>query len=533
VRRRIGETELRLAVGLAVVLNGAGVGWAQSEQDTAPGEPSGAKQGPPQRQSEETSRQEPLEPLGWGAETEQDLVAQPAEPTVGTEIAPAEPTAEPGPAAGAGAVEPTGRVSIDFKDADIRQVLRVLSLKSGVDIVAGPDVEGLVTIKLTDVPWQQALDVILRTYGFTYERKGDIIRVLSTDALEQEALDTEVFLLNYAKAKEVPDVIKEMLSDRGKVKFDERTNTVIVTDVPATLSQIAEVMERLDQRTAQVLIESKIIETKLEKDENLGIRWADAFILTQTQTSFPSTLPFQKSGSLGELGDMFVSPFSGERAGPNSLLTANPTSTLGSIGIGTLSSSQLTVTLNALKQRSHTRIVSNPTLTVLDNQSAQIHIGEEFPVPNFSVDPETGNTTVSGFDTKTVGTILTVTPHVNPSKEIVLDLQPAVISVGSNATFSIGGSGQAVTLPRFTTQTVTTQVRIKDGHTIALGGLVKENTVRLENKVPFLGDLPLIGLLFRNTQAAAGLQQDLLIFVTVKLEEEAPAVASTSVRSLK
>jgi type II secretory pathway component GspD/PulD (secretin) len=220
--------------------------------------------------------------------------------------------------ADASAPDPGGLVTIDFKDADIRQVLRVLSLKSGVDIVAGSDVEGLVTIKLTSVPWEEALDIILRTYGFTYERKGRIVRVMTIEALEQEALATEVFPLNYAKAKEVADVIKKtkMLSDRGQVEFDERTNTVVVADIPTSLFRVKEVIERLDQRTPQVLIEAKIIETKLEKDENLGIRWSDSFALTQTQTSYPSTFPFQADSSFGVLGDTFVTPAGGTRRRP-------------------------------------------------------------------------------------------------------------------------------------------------------------------------------------------------------------------------
>jgi len=135
-----------------------------------------------------------------------------------------------------------GLVSVDFKDADIRQVLRVIALKGGVDVVAGRDVEGLVTIKLTDVPWDEALDIILRTYGFSYERKGRIVRVMTIEALEQEALATEVFALNYATAEEIPGIINEMLSDRGRIKYDERTNTVIVTDIPSNLFQIKEVI---------------------------------------------------------------------------------------------------------------------------------------------------------------------------------------------------------------------------------------------------------------------------------------------------
>jgi len=426
-------------------------------------------------------------------------------------------------------------ISVDFKDADVRQVLRIISLKSGIDIVAGNDVEGLVTIKLTDIPWEQALDIILRTYGFTYERKGRIIRVMTVGQLEQEALATEVFPLNYARAEDVPGIINEMLSDRGRVRFDQRTNTVIVTDVPSTLFQIKQVMDRIDQRTPQVLIETRIVETKLEKDENLGIRWSDSLGAAITSTGLPTTFPFDVGSSMGSFGDAFL----GNRVPvPNNEDGADPVEspTGGTIGVGTLTGPQLSVTLNFLKQRSETKIVSNPSLAVLNNQEARIHVGEDFPVPTFSVDPQTGNTTISGFETRTIGTVLAVTPHVNPAREIVVDLAPEVVSVGDNATFQIGDtSSDTVSLPRFNTQTVSTQVRIASGDSIAIGGLVKSIEIAQQNKVPILGDLPIVGALFRNSHKFGGsgnptLQQDLLIFLTVSLDDDDAdqAVASSA-----
>ena len=419
-----------------------------------------------------------------------------------------------------------GLISVDFKDADIRQVLRIISLKSGVDIVAGTDVEGLVTIKLTNVPWEQALDIILRTYGFTYERKGKIVRVMTVDALESEALSTEVFPLDYAKAKEVPDVVKEMLSERGKVKFDERTNTVIVTDIPTNLYQIKEVIERLDQRTPQALIETKVVETKLTKNENLGIDWSDTLTFTQTQNSFPSSLPFKALGTLGFLGEEFITTPRGRAEWSPGVLGANPLTTLGSVGIGTLSTSQFSWTLNLLQQRTDTHIVSNPSLAVLNNQEAKIHIGEEYPIPNYSIDPTTGRTTITGYTAKDLGTVLTVTPHVNPSNEIVVDLKPEVITAGDPVTFNTGTGGNAVSLPRFTVQNAKTQVRIRSGETIAIGGLVKQTESKIETKVPILGDIPLVGLFFKNVQrysTSDPVRQDLLIFLTVKLMDEGPA----------
>ncbi len=460
--------------------------------------------------------------LGWAgsaAAGPDDATSAPTDPLEAASSDALPEVAAEGPAAADGVASEAMLVSLDFKDADIRQVLRIIALKAGVDIVAGSDVEGLVTIKLTQVPWPSALDIILRTYGLTYERKGKVIRVMTLSTVEQEPLATEVFPLNYATAKDVPGIINEMLSDRGRVKFDERTNTVIVTDVPSTLFQIERVIGRLDQRTPQVLIETRLVETRLERDENLGIEWQNSVSMSQTAPSISSSFPFQKGSTLGELGANFFPPN----------VTAPSTFTLG-----TLTGPTFSLVLNMLKDRTNTKIISNPSLAVLDNHEAKIHIGQEYPVPTFSVDPQTGNTTVSGFQSKTLGTVLTVTPHVNPSREIVVDLKPEVISNDGQASFQIS-SGNSVTLPIFGTQTVETMVRISNGDTIAIGGLLKTSEVVVEEKVPFLSDLPLVGLLFTNQRRFGGsagtdtLQQDLLIFLTVSLIEESAspqAVAS-------
>lgn len=485
----------------------------------------------------------------WAAEEQSDA-APAADASSSTEAQPgvesqaASPEAEPagtssGAAAESGAAASTpsitasssaaGLISVDFKDADIRQVLRIISLKSGVDIVAGSTVEGLVTIKLTNVPWEQALDIILRTYGFTYEKKGNIVRVMTVEALEQEALSTEVFSLDYAKAKEVPDVLKEMLSDRGKVKFDERTNTVIVTDIPANLFQIKKVIERLDQRTPQVSIETKVVETKLDKSEKLGIEWNQDLTLGQTMPTIQSTFPFTPGASFGTLGAVLGFERAGQRPG-------------STFALGTLTSSDLSATLNFLQSRTDTHIVSNPNISVLNNHEAKIHIGEEFPIPNYTIDPTTGRTTISGYTAKRIGTVLTVTPHVNPSGEIVTDLKPEVITGAESVSYSTG-QNSAIELPRFTVQNAETQVRIRSGETIAIGGLVKSTQVVGVSKVPFFGDLPLVGVLFRNTNRFQGtgstdpVRQDLIIFLTVKLvQESAPKgqeVAAVPVENAK
>ncbi len=512
---------VQVVMGLLVIGWPAGA-WADSNKTTA------------SQDADSTSAAPAEAPKAEHAVTSESSGSETTASSPGTETPQAE-SVPATPVTSAVSVSSTpGLISVDFKDADIRQVLRIISLKSGVDVVAGADVEGLVTIKLTNVPWEQALDIILRTYGFTYERKGPIVRVMTVSALEKEALATEVFPLDYAKAKEVPDVLKEMLSERGRVKYDERTNTIIVTDIPTNLFQIKQVIARLDQRTPQALIETKVVETRLTKSENLGINWSPSLTLTQTQNSIPSSFPLPSGANLGRLGSKFFADPLLENNGrtllnSSSLLSADPTTTLGSIGIGTLSTSRLTWALNALRQRTDTHIVSNPTLAVLNNHEAKIHIGDEYPIPNYSIDPSTGRTTITGYTAKNLGTILTVTPHVNPSQEIVVDLKPEVTSFQELVTYNTGG-GSSVGLPRFTVQTADTQVRIKNGETIVIGGLIKKTETSTETKVPVLGDIPIIGLLFKNTSkygTSDPVKQDLLIFLTVKLTEDTPAPAAT------
>lgn len=420
-----------------------------------------------------------------------------------------------GPSIAAGGGQ-AGTISVDFKDADIRQVLRVLSLKSGVDIVAGPDVEGLITIKLTQVPWEQALDIILRTYALTYERKANVIRVMTLAAVEQEAVSTEVFPLSYAKSKDVVDIVKEMLTDRGKVKYDERTNTVIVSDIPSTLFQLKQVVERLDRQTPQIHIESKFVETRLSRDENLGIDWFDSIGLSIDTAVAPTTFPFPGGAEFGGAGSSFIprsgtfSPTTGASLPKGRVPEVGGQFTFGTIDLGTL-----TTTLNMLKQRIDTKVLSNPTIVTLNNKQANIQIGTDVNIPNFQIDPSTGRATVTGFQTRSTGIILKVTPYVNLKDEIVVELKPEITTVGADRTFASG-----ITFPDFDVQKAETQVRLKDGETLAIGGLKRQAERVTKSGVPILSDIPVVGWLFtnRHEQTPSGQDQlDLLIFLTVRL----------------
>ncbi|EKD28568.1 MAG: hypothetical protein ACD_79C00274G0001, partial [uncultured bacterium] len=168
----------------------------------------------------------------------------------------------------------SGLVSFDFKDADVRNVLRIFAHKTGINIVASPDVQGSVTVKLSNVPWEKALKIILEMNDFAYVKEGNVIKVLTRDRIAQEPLKTEVIPLDFAKASQVQPVVQSMLSERGSVKVDDRANLLIITDVPSSFEPIMNVVKRLDLPTPQVLIETKLIETTLDLNKKFGFKWS-------------------------------------------------------------------------------------------------------------------------------------------------------------------------------------------------------------------------------------------------------------------
>jgi type IV pilus assembly protein PilQ len=391
-----------------------------------------------------------------------------------------------------------GNVSFDFRDADIRNVFRILSFKSGVNIVAGPEVTGVVTIKLDDVPWQQALDVILDTYGYAYEKKGSIISVTTIDILkqrrenatllaEQEALETKIFTLNFGKASEIIESIGKMISERGSINFDERTNSIIVTDIQSRLELVSEVVERLDTTTPQVLIEAKIVETNLDDTENLGIDWTTK--VSTNGAARPISYPFKRGGTNSRFAGTVDTPSEDD------------------VTYGTLSFTEFQAVLEVLKTRTDTNILSNPKIVTLDNKPARIEVGTKHPIPDFGANSETGQLQTTGITYENIGINFQVTPHVNKAGFVTLDLQPEVSEVTGTRSF------QGIDVPLIGTEEVTTSVMVKDGDTLVIAGLIKDKVTDTKKKLPLLGDIPIVGLIFQKTEKAI-IKSDLIIFMT-------------------
>ena len=408
----------------------------------------------------------------------------------------------PAPAAAPAAdvsVSQEGNVSLDFRDADIQNVLRILSYKSGVNIVAGPEVTGLVTIKLQDVPWKQALEVILQTYGYAYDQRGNIITVTTVDNLkkrredanvlaDQEPLMTQTFILNYAKASSVIESIEKMKTSRGAINYDERTNALIVTDIPSNIELIGEVINKLDATTPQVLIEAKVVETTLSNTEKLGIDWVTQ--ATVGGAKRPTTWPFtaQTSDKYSRYDDF-------------------PGAEDTTFTYGTLDLSQLTAVLELLRSRTDTNILSNPRIVTLDNQQARIVVGSQYPIPTYTYNEEQARLQVNGWEYKDIGIIFEVTPHINNAGYVTIDLEPKITEILDFVTV------ENTSLPRLSTEEAKTSVMIKDGQTLVIAGLIKDQVTDIKKKTPILGDIPLFGLIFQKSEKTIT-KTDLLIFLT-------------------
>jgi len=418
----------------------------------------------------------------------------------------------------------SGLVSLNFQDADIRNVLKVLAFKSGVNIVAAPDVTGVVNIELKDVPWQKALEVILSTYGYGYDRKDNIITVMSVENLKkyredtmslesQEPLVSKTYILNYARAEDALKVIDKLISKRGFMNFDARTNSIIVRDLTSNLELISGVIKSIDSVTPQVMIETKIIETDLNNNDNIGIDWVVS--ATLSGGSRPTTFLFSS-----KLTSQFFPPaplttntvLGADQATATTLnfnpATTFPPTTTSNFTYGTLNANQLTATLNFLSSRSTTKILSNPRIVTLDNQKAKINVGLLYPEATYSFNSTTGQEQVTGFTQLPIGVNFEVTPHVNNSGCITLDLHPQISALQGTVTVDNNA------LPETSNQEVETNVMVEDGRTLVIGGLITDQVNVTKSKVPVLGDIPWIGaLLFSNTNTTKT-RKEVLIFMT-------------------
>ncbi len=395
------------------------------------------------------------------------------------------------PAAGSGAGMGAQRITIDAQGADIKTVLRTISDYSGKNIVYGPDVKGEVYIHIKDVPWEEALDVILRAHGYGYREEYGMIRVADMDKLMKEEIDisgaerkkddlmplmTRIIFVNDSNADELKNALQNISSSRGKIDVDKGSNALIVNDTEPVIAKISEMVKSLDKKTFQVDINAKLVEIDVSATRELGINW----------------------GML----NLHAEGFNG--AG-SAAVTSNIASSAATVKFGTVRSwGELNVVLESLERANKANIISNPRITTMDNREASILVGKEIPL---IVADEAGNPIT---ELTKIGIMLKVTPHVNADKTITLDLHPEVSELQGEST----AQGGII----ISTSEADTRVVVNNGNTAVIGGLIKNTTTSDRRGVPVLKDIPILGHLFSSSSKTTN-KQELVIFVTPTIVE--------------
>jgi type IV pilus assembly protein PilQ len=408
---------------------------------------------------------------------------------------------------------------LEFREVDIKDVLRQLAKQFNLNIVFSESVKGLITVQLHNVTIEQALDSIITINGFIYTKKGNIIKVTTPEEAEKEGKQTRVFKLSNSDASKLKDALKKVLSSEGSIEADVRSNSLIVTDTPAVLNKIEKMIPQLDESTPQVLIEAKFIETSLGTTEKLGIKWT--ITATVRGSKRPTTLPFDPRGEKRWMYKTVPSVDPSNTGAGNTFPTPYgfPYATSTDFTFGTLDFTEYQMVLDFLKTNTDSKLISSPRVVTMDNKEAEIYIGKARPIPQFEFNSDTGEYQITDFEEKIEGVTLTVTPQVSKVGDeyyIRLKLKPKVTTFSENVAFTNPSFNYPVLAERY----ADTEVMIKDGQTIVIGGLIENQKTETIRKVPFLGDLPIIGHLFTHREVDPNTQTELLIFVTARIIKE-------------
>ena len=427
------------------------------------------------------------------------------------------------------------RIDLDFKDADIHNILRLLSEVGGVNVVTADNVGGTVTIRMRDVPWDQALDVVLQAKSLGMVRQGNLLRVAPLAQLEQEReaaiarqkqqqqlapLETRLVPVSYATATNMQPRVRELLTERGTVSVDTRTNMLIVRDIVGQLDDVEDLVRSLDTQTPQVLIESRIVEASSTYSRDIGIQWGGAAVMSSatgnaTGLRFPSDLGIAGGVPVDSAPTQGLSPFNGTANNPNfavNLPAVTGNGAGGALGLtmGSLSGAvNLNVRLSAAEAAGSVRIISSPRVLTLDNNEASISQGTLIPFSQVSA--QGVNTAFQEAKLE-----LNVTPHVTSDGAVAMDVK---ITRNEPDFGRVGANGDPTILER----EVLTQLLVDDGDTAVIGGIYTRNTGRNVDQVPFLGDIPVLGVFFKRRRFRED-RNELLIFLTPRIVNRALAL---------
>ena len=396
------------------------------------------------------------------------------------------------------------KISIDFRNTPIEDVIRIMAEQANVDIIKSPDVTGSVTATLTDVPLEEALNSILAAHEYGYVLTKNMIRIAPMAQITERAerLVNRIYRINYADVTEVEEALKKFISQRGSLSSNKGTSNIIVTDTETKIKAIDTFIEEIDRITPQILVEVRIYDITSREKLDLGIEW-DAGRRTTYVASEPTA---------GKLSPFIVGDFDG---GVDKAEDVTAFFRWGILGDGL----DIDMQLSAEHEKSDAKLLANPRIMVLDNEKALFDIVREIPYKE-TVSP--GTIAMETIKFKKVGVKLEVTPHVTREGMLRLHIKPEFgVVVTTNP---------ATGVPTVDTRTVDTITLVKDGQTVVLGGLRKKDVSQQVNKIPLLGDLPLLGALFRFEGEDTSITE-LVVFITPRIIEE-PILSETEQNAL-
>jgi type IV pilus assembly protein PilQ len=422
------------------------------------------------------------------------------------------------------------KVSVDFRDTPIDDVIKVLAEQANIDVIKSPDVTGTVTAKLTNVPLKEALDNILASHNYGYVISENMIRIAPAEQIAQRAeqLVSKIYRITYADVAEVEKALNKFKSAQGSLSSNVGTSNIIVTDTESKMKAIDTFIQEVDRVTPQILVEARIYDLTSKDRLDLGVEWQAG-----RNTTYGAGTGGTSDGT-GLISGVGTNPTAGKQSpfisGLFNGTVSKSNDTKGVLRLGFLNDSvDIDTLLRAQSESIKAKLLANPRILVLDNQTAEIKIISQIPYQQLN---QGGGSSVAFGTTefKEVGVTLNVLPHVTRDGLIRLQLKPS-FSV-QTGTVNVGdASGAKYPQPVVDKRDATTTLLIKDGQTVVLGGLRKKEVTKQTDKVPLLGDLPLFGALFR-FEGQEAITSELVVFVTPRIINT-PAMSETEMQNYK
>jgi len=446
----------------------------------------------------------------------------------GPAAAPAKPTGSPTTTTATSepqsAVESGGVGVREFQGDDVGQVLRLLARQAKINVVVSEAVAGTVTMRLEDVTALQAISIIVKAKGLFMDKIDNVYYIKTGAERTAEPTESDSYQFSYARAKDISPLIASQLASKDPPQVDERTNTIFFRETRSNIDNIRKMLAQVDRPTRQVMIEARLVEVTADPVQAYGINWAGTVGSASAPQTFKFGAPVPGSSKIVQS----TNPVTGQTTStiqPGSLPTVTTTnghfsptdflfdSSLRAIGgqFAILSVPQMSATVQALNEDSDAEFLANPRVVTADNQQAKIEILRNQPIPQLNFNEQTATAVFGGFQDKTFGNTLIVRPSINKDNFITLMVKPEISNKVADFTFTFSGAN--VTSPIIDKRTLDSNVLIKSGDTLAIGGLLSDQATKARTKIPVLGDIPLIGYAFQSHDNERH-KRNLLVFVT-------------------